>query len=58
MSRAFVTEHDGWNYCWEQSRDCSDANLRGRCERAYCKYALEPDGESEREARKKAETDR
>ena len=41
MSRAFVTEHDGWNHCWEQSRDCPDANLRGRCERDSCRFAAE-----------------
>ena len=38
MSRAFLKELDGWNYCRSRHRECSDAAFSGRCERAACKY--------------------
>ena len=41
MSRAFVSESDGFNFCREYERNCPEANLRGRCELDRCKYITE-----------------
>ena len=41
MSRAFVSENDGFNFCREYERNCPEANLRGRCELDSCKYIVE-----------------
>ena len=41
MSRALVSEQDGWNYCLIRHRHCKDATLRGECERITCKYPAE-----------------
>ncbi|MBQ2626410.1 MAG: hypothetical protein IJG17_01410 [Eubacterium sp.] len=49
MSRAFVTEHDGWNYCLDRSRDCPDASLRGQCERISCRYGPKEETEKNKE---------
>ncbi len=41
MSRAFMKELDGWNYCRSHHRECSDAAFNGSCERTACKYRAE-----------------
>ena len=43
MSRAFVSEQDGWNYCLLREQHCKDASLRGECERDACKYGPLPE---------------
>ena len=51
MSRAFVTEQDGWNYCLIRQQNCKDATLRGECERDRCKYPPEKKEEAPAEKR-------
>lgn len=46
MSRAFVSEQDGWNYCILRKKHCKDATLRGECDRERCKY---PEEEEQKE---------
>ena len=43
MSRAFVSENDGWNMCMIRRIHCQDASLRGECDRVppVCKYPPE-----------------
>lgn len=41
MSRAFIKESDGWNYCRTRHIECSDAAFSGDCERSICKYPEE-----------------
>lgn len=41
LSRAFITELDGWNFCKSRQTECSDAALDGSCERSCCKYGQE-----------------
>lgn len=40
MSRAFVSERDGFNFCREMSRKCPEAGLRGDCEADECRYVV------------------
>ena len=57
MSRAFITELDGWNTCKSRHVECSDAALDGSCELRTCKYGAEQprDGASEEAAKKQPE---
>ena len=48
MSRAFVSESDGWNYCLLREQHCKDASLRGECERDRCKYGPLPEKKDEK----------
>ena len=43
MSRAFVSENDGWNLCLVRRIHCKDASLRGDCDRVppVCVYPPE-----------------
>ena len=52
MSRAFVSERDGWNLCRIRGRHCMDADLRGECERSECKYPPEKEESENRKAEK------
>ncbi len=37
MSRAFVSENDGWQRCLLKMEDCMFADESGRCILHYCK---------------------
>ncbi len=42
MSRAFVREDDGWNFCPAQGDTCMYADTDGTCFRKVCKRTGEP----------------
>ena len=44
MSRAFVREDDGWNFCPAQGDTCMYADTDGTCFRKVCKRTGEPVG--------------
>lgn len=52
LSRAFITELDGWNFCKSRKTECSDAALDGSCERSACKYGEEKPSASADAAKK------
>jgi len=37
MSRAFVSENDGWRRCLIKLEDCMFADDQGQCTLGYCK---------------------
>ena len=39
MSRAFVSENDGWCYCLEMHETCMFADENGKCILEKCKYS-------------------
>jgi hypothetical protein len=41
MSRAFVTESDGWFYCRSHQQSCLYADERGQCVLPACKIDQE-----------------
>ena len=50
LSRAFITELDGWNLCKLRRQECSDAALDGSCELKACKFGQEkPEAATENE---------
>ncbi len=55
MSRAFLKELDGWNFCRSRQRECSDAAFSGRCERESCKYGSKIPEAAEGEKKQKKE---
>lgn len=55
MSRAFVSEGDGWAFCTEKMRACMFASDRGTCFLPACKMEDSEKGRQEGEAPKDAE---
>jgi len=43
MSRAFVSENDGWYYCRSHQQSCKYADEFGGCMKRRCVYDPPPD---------------
>ncbi|MGI6686380.1 MAG: hypothetical protein ACOX47_13090 [Bacillota bacterium] len=47
MSRAFVSENDGWHRCTKYMEDCMMADEHGKCVLDHCRQHPEKDKKKE-----------